>query len=243
VVDILGAFDHAQVRKPGNNEMHGYAWESKYSGIDERLFHPRTALAPPITYSYKPGSLPASSMQGQISDVNGVALTAKARALGITGPLSFDSSVALGLTVVRNASFTDAEKNKIAALIDKIPASLRNEFSSRMGRWQKKWSDPKLAFLADPRDSMRSEEYKPLKDLCDSAGAAVWPLLFDKTKENLPYINVLLEDELLKSAKSEMSAVNTEVGGIQFSSDGAYIYTTDKDRWVTLCKKLLNKRF
>ena len=246
MIEVLGNSSHGQISNPGNNEMHGYDWESRFSSGTDRIFHPRSGLygyygSPYI--SYKPSGTSSASAQGQIVAENGVTLSAKATALGITGPLSFDSSVALGLTVMRNASFTDEEKNKIAALTDRIPVSLKKEFSSRMGRWQKKWSDSKFALLADPRDSMRSEEYTPLKNLCDSTGEAVWPLLFDKAQENLPYFSVLLEDVVLKSAKSEMSAVNLELGGSQFTADGAYIYTTNKDRWVTLCKKLLMNRF
>jgi hypothetical protein len=168
------------------------------------------------------------------------AVTEKAKALGILRPLSLDSSIILGLTVKRNVSFNDAEKNKNSLLVNNLPASLKDEFTAKYSAWEKTWSDPKIAVFSNPREYAKSNEYGVLKDFCNNHGKDIWPLLFAKAQEQSSFIPLLLEDVLLSSSKTEMQAVDMEVGGNQFTYDGSFIYTTNKDRWVSLCKKLLN---
>jgi hypothetical protein len=170
---------------------------------------------------------------------NDFASSPKMQAMGINHPISFDSSIALGLTKMRNESFTDAEKSKNLVLIEKIPSILKAEFASKYTLWQKTWDDPKIAILSNPQEYAKTPEYKSLKEFCIKQGKGIWPVIFAKAQEDVPFNQILLEDALQNSAVSEMQAVETEFSGNQYTNDGTFIYTTNKDRRVSLCKKLL----
>jgi hypothetical protein len=78
-----------------------------------------------------------------------------------------------------------------------------------------------------------------LKDFCLKQGKTILSLLFAKAQEEPPFIQVLMEDAIQISSLPEAQAVETEFTGNQFSNDGTFIYTTNKDRRISLCKKLL----
>jgi hypothetical protein len=240
-------YTHGSVMKPGNYEMHGYAWESKPGSL-ARTFHPRNALNGSlygaVVYSYKRAS-GASAMQASGVNLAETAIdfasTPKSRAMGITRPLSLDSSILLGLTVMRNVLFSDVEKNKNSALIDKISSALKNNFNSKYEAWQKTWKDPKIAMFSDPCEYAKSAEYDSLKYFCIKQEKTIWPLLFEKAQEDPWFIQILMEEAMRITALPETPAVEAEYAGNQFTSDGAFIYTSNKDRRIAVCKKLLKK--
>jgi hypothetical protein len=243
------SYTHGSAIKPANNQMHGYDWESK-PGSNTRTFHPRNALNNvngygAVVWSYKRAGALASASTMQASGAptmetnNNFASSPKMQAMGINRPLSFDSSIALGLTMMRNVSFTDVEKSKNSALIALIPNIIKNQFALKYAAWQKTWDDPRIAILSNPQEYAKSAAYNSLKDFCLKQGTVIGPLLFTKAQEEPPFIQVLLEDVMQISTSPEMQAVESEFSGNQYTADGTFIYTTNRDRRVSLCKKLL----
>lgn len=92
-----GEITHGSIRKPGNNHAHGYDWESKPGGL-ARTFHPRDALA---------GNIYGNIVKYYRID-EGSSLAAKQA-------LTFEESLAQGLTVVEPVELSNSERTLIKA--------------------------------------------------------------------------------------------------------------------------------
>jgi len=84
-------YEHVAVTKPGNDQPHGYDWESK-PGANMRTFHPRDAIG---------------------GDLYGSIQTYYRRSSSLKTTYSFEESVALGLTILPEIYISNEESNKI----------------------------------------------------------------------------------------------------------------------------------
>lgn len=103
-----GEITHGSIRKPGNYHAHGYAWESKPGSL-ARTFHPRDALNGTgygsIVKYYRPATSSLVSSKTSVSSTT----------TGSKHDISFEESVAKGLTVIEPVELTNFEKSKIAS--------------------------------------------------------------------------------------------------------------------------------
>lgn len=248
-------FEHATVNRGANYQMHGYAWESKVQ-IYSRIFHPRDkslGYGPRFcSYKPKPANTSSAALSTQKTDnesISGIteqsavefASTPKMKAMGINHPLSFDESVALGLTVVRNTTFTENENTEIEMLVSSISGKIRNEYYTKLSSWKKTWKDSKIFNQPDLQRNDKSLEHTQLKEFYNKHGEKIWPLIFKMIKENEPDKHIILKDALSNSplAQSIMSDVDEELAGVRYTRDGAFIFTTNNDRYRLFCKKML----
>jgi hypothetical protein len=171
-------YTHASVRKPGNDQPHGYDWESK-TGSNQRIFHPENALENHQIY-YDP-------IQGYYCGYGHVVkyykpsgTLARISGLKIDKGISEEESIALGFTAIETVEFTEGEKVKIVELAVKVPADTRMQFNELYEAWEKSMNDPVIKDLSYP---IASVPYTKLIELCQRKGNPVWPLLFQKIVE------------------------------------------------------------
>jgi hypothetical protein len=240
-------YTHGSCMRPANAMTHGYDWESK-PGEATRTFHPRNALSGPaygnVVYSYKRSGALGAQMAS--TDAQEFAATPKTQSFGLNRPLSLDSSILLGLTSMRNVAFSANEKAKLASLKTSIPDSIKAMFQSFYIGWKTACADPKVSIFSNPSEYKKLAEYIRLRDFCYNSGKQIWSLLLEKADSEspqFPFIFALLADVLSNVSIAEQQQVNTEYAGNQYTSDGSFIYTTTKDRWVAVCKKLLANNF
>ncbi len=169
-------YTHASVKKPGNDQPHGYDWESKPGGF-MRTFHPRHALSGPTygeidkyyrwdgTYSYgdPPMKLMATGESGSIGHLEKV-------------------------------EFNQLDKGKLDELLSVIPEKDKNEFEKKYKAWIKTWSDPMLQVHSNPRMFAKSEEYDDLLSFCEEKEKLVWPLIFSKYNQGDELAMNIIED-------------------------------------------------
>lgn len=242
IIDLLGTpnsgnyLSHAQVRKPGNDHMHGYDWESKLD-MDERIFHPREALVGGswgnIMYHYKK---------------SGVALTEKSRSLGITRALTYEESKALGLTVSPSKeTLTAEEREKLNNLILTIPSEFREKLDLSFALMNKKLNEDKVfrRQLANPYEVRKKPCYDSLLQESRKMGkyALIW--LFDEMLA--PPSNILLlylfEDLTIDEYKNVFDMIVQEHFDNCYTEDGALIEYSPQNSCIKLIKYILADKF
>jgi len=157
-----GEITHGSIRKPGNNHAHGYDWESKPGSL-ARTFHPRNALS--------------GSSYGSIVKYYRQATSPSMLSLPTGGSqgLSFEESVAQGLTVVEPVELTGTEMAKMASRPATTSRNINNNLNTLYSRWMEK---------------IKSDAYKPISN----------PYVFVETAEGqqlLSYAKNNLEDAVL----------------------------------------------
>lgn len=156
-------YTHASVKKPGNNNPHGYDWESKPGSLD-RCFHPRNALNGPdygaVTDYYIFDGTFARSVPGK------ELITCDADA------------VRLGYDVYDDAKLSNAAQLKLTSLLSQTSPSLASEFARLYEVWKATWG--KFAGASDPNAYAKNNEYDMLLNMCKRNGEAVLPLLFSR---------------------------------------------------------------
>ncbi len=170
----LGSFTHASVKKPANNQPHGYDWESKH-GASERFFHPKDALSDYYgsiqqTYSYSGYSSGTQPIIESSAKYNNEQL----------------SSDKLSLMNGMVETCLDIEK-----------------FEKLYESWENTWNSPELIHHSNPIMFANNEHYLALVDYCKTKGKRIWPLVFSKYIEG-DDLNLLLIDELTDEEYSEV---------------------------------------
>jgi len=160
-----GTITHGSVKKPGNYNAHGYDWESK-PGQLARTFHPRDALNDPSGY----GSIV------KYYRIDGSSFAAKQE-------LTFEESVAKGLTAVEQVEFTNNEKSLIASR----QSALRNgtkTINTLYNNWVNKISSKEYKTENDPYKLIETNEGRQLltysKTNIDEAVLFFASVIFDK---------------------------------------------------------------
>jgi hypothetical protein len=90
--------------------------------------------------------------------------------------------------------FEQSELELIAALVELIPAKIREEFDAKYLEWEKSWVRYELKPL--PADYKVAEEYIDLLNYCKQYGKALYPSVIDKMIQKGRYLIewALLED-------------------------------------------------
>ncbi len=171
-------YTHASITKPGNDQPHGYNWESKPGGL-MRTFHPRDALGGngygqivayyrwDGTYSYGNPPMKTETTEGSSS-----------------------------MDTIDNVEFSQSDKEKLYELLFAIPETVGQEFERKYQAWKETWSDPKLQIHSNPQMFAQSEAYVQFLSYCREKGKLVWPLIFSKYEQG---------DELVINAIEELT--------------------------------------
>ncbi len=192
-------FTHASVTKPGNNNPHGYDWESK-PGTLERIFHPRNALS---NLSYNGG-------YGNIVSYYKVVGSAGAR-IASEESVSLEESIANGWSEMDNAYLEQPEIDKLDYLCQNIPSQIANEFYGLFYALNDIAPDSSYSFSSNPYEIYANNTaYQNLLNWCNSHGAEIYPLIMKNyAVDNRAMLLIASEilatayPDLLESVKSD----------------------------------------
>lgn len=110
---------HAAVRRPGNNSVHGYAWESKL-GTGERIFHAIDSLS-----NDKSGN---QSIYGEVARMYKVSETNNSNILG-------KDSLQKGLTVEKEVVLSDTQLDFLNQRLTEIDYDTVSQFYDLYDKW------------------------------------------------------------------------------------------------------------
>ncbi len=167
VVDLwktVSAYTHASVRKPGNNNPHGYDWESKPGGLC-RTLHPRNALEQPNWY-------------GAVSNYYKPTGTYAAGPLMQNGFATDMDAVRAGVAIIDKARLSNTAQDKLSSLKAKVNPEIKGQFDMLYQAWDETKSAN--ASQSDPSMYCQNKEFKMLEALGNRYPAEVSVLVFDK---------------------------------------------------------------
>jgi hypothetical protein len=160
-------YTHASVKKPGNNNPHGYDWESKPGSLD-RSFHPRNALVGAsygsVTDYYVFTGTFARNAEGKPANKETITCDADA--------------VRMGFDVYDNPVLSKNAQQKLTTLLSQTNAVLANDFAKLYDAWKNTWGDFENA--SNPLAYTKNSEYDALLGFSKTAGENVLPLLFNR---------------------------------------------------------------
>lgn len=215
-------YTHFSVRKPANNQPHGYDWESKPGGL-MRTFHPRDAL---IDNSY--------NGYGQISQYY---------TRSSLKSYSLEESLALGLTVLQKVSLDVEENSKLKDLKSSIADNEVVLFDKKMQKLIDKSNSPQLIMQSNPYFIFQTEEFKDILNYCKTKDKAVWPMLFENAfiEDDLDKrdLSILLLNETTAEYSNLMTEVKDEWSKNNYTPEGAYIAPSPIVNTQNFIKKLL----
>jgi len=213
-------YTHASVRKPGDNFMHGYDWESKPGG-GTRTLHPRTdlrgdAYGNVVEYYKQAGTLLANN---------------------------YNTENKSG-TVEALSSLTYDEAQKINTLISEVSADEKSLFNSYYQGWKNTWNSKELIYLNNPAEFFKSEAYKRLAQYCIKNKATAAVMLIKKCMDG-DYLagKSICEMNLFDNAKAIMEKTRLESPHGQITAEKLFVADTEKSGWTRFIKNLLAENY
>lgn len=219
VVDLYKgywAYTHAAVKKPADDFLHGYDWESKL-GWTERIFHVRRV--PQCFYGY-----------GNDTTYYKYSGT-KAMSAGV-----------IGNKLAEKLTLNIGEMGKIDNLTGKIDDKTKSEFDFLYTEWKKTWSLPELKIQSVPDMFFHSEEFSKFAAFCLLKGKTIIPLCMKKYLEgDALAAYVIYEFNIIPDTDKIMGMVrmNSEHGKI--TNDGYFTLDRTENGWIRYFKILLNQ--
>ena len=214
-------YQHFSVRKPANNQPHGYDWESKPGGM-ERIFHPKNAVG--------------GSSYGSINKYYRRVSSSKKT-------YTFEESLALGLTVIQTVDLSEKEKNMVTSMEEKIAREVVDEFNYKFSCLVNKSQTPELMIQSNPAFLYNTNEFIELMKLCKPKKNSVLPILFDKVFADSDDVSselaAMFVIDLTAEYSSLMDEVKKEWSSNNYTKDGAYIAPSPLNNTKNYIKKLL----
>lgn len=194
------SWTHASVRKPANNQPHGYAWESKL-GINERIFHDLNSLS---------NISNATSTYGNIERRYKIEMSSYTFNSDECNYISFDDSVKEGNTQLLNVKFSNDELDYLFSKFDSVDISKRKRFYFLINELQERITkDPKLNVISDSTIYADTNEYKILSDYIDKNIDLIYCILCDKVeRRNSVITDLLFNDKVVNRNLKTISIAN-----------------------------------
>jgi hypothetical protein len=220
------AYTHASVTKPGNNNPHGYDWESKPGSFD-RTLHPRNALNNANWYGFVSNYYKFSGTY--------------ARNAGLQDKYQSDlDAITAGVAVLDQAVLGKAAMEKLKSLVSKTDISFVNGFNELYVAWDKiKIND---ASFSDPSMYCNNPEFEMLNAFCKKNTYQAMLLVMDKFVNNKDhFIGKLLLNLTIKQYGNLLTEVKAERENNPNDEQGRYKIHGDHDNGVLYIEKILNK--
>ncbi|MFC2138149.1 T9SS type A sorting domain-containing protein [Bacteroidota bacterium] len=214
-----GSYTHISVRKPANNQSHGYDWESK-PGHFNRFFHPRDALENNNYNKY-----------GSIKYYYDYIPEQKSQ--------SIYQTIQNGKTIFVYDVFKATEKGELQFAINRLPLELINEFDFLYASWKETWSQPEIAIHSNPRMYAISDEYDQLIEFCKEKGEKTWLLVIDKLEKGDFFMLNALIDLTFYEYSFIMDNIREQNIKNLCADNGDLIIPTAPSGWITFSKELL----
>ncbi len=119
VYKLGNVWKHASVRRPGNDTVHGYAWESKL-GNGERIFHDVDSLSG--------DGLGHNSVYGEVARMYKISIPNRSA-------LSYEESVKNGLSIQKEVILSDSESVALKQKIAEIDNNKELQFYTLYDKW------------------------------------------------------------------------------------------------------------
>jgi hypothetical protein len=223
-------YTHVSATKPGNDNPHGYDWESK-PGRGMRTFHVKDAL----------NNLSFSGY-GNIVGYYKYTGTNAARQSADSKDISMEESLERGLSSMDKVEFDSDDLIKLDRMNQKIQTNTRNEFISYFNELENSRINPELEHFSSRRMVYGNmKEYNKLKEWCLKQGKSIYPLLISKFDVNKPYMLLLASDVLSSQHMDILEIVKKDNSKNQNDERGAYIIRTSEMNCMRFLKKLISK--
>jgi hypothetical protein len=229
IVDLwktASAYTHASVRKPGNNNPHGYDWESK-PGSTWRTLHPRNALSQANWYGF-------------VNDYYRSTGTYARMAGGGKQYATDADAVKAGVAIFDVAALTQAAQDKLEKLMQQIDPAFVRQFNELYKAWHK--TKAANASQSDPSAYCRNVEHEALVALGRKNAFACLVLVMEKFVNNN---DLFMGDLLLSLTKEKYGRLLDEVKAERFSKpndeQGRYRIHGDHDNGVLYIEKILKE--
>lgn len=226
VVDLwktASAYTHASVTKPGNDNPHGYDWESKPGSFD-RTLHPRNALQNANWY-------------GSVSNYYRFTGTYAFILFPIFFKTDMDA-VKAGAAVIDKAELTGGGQDKLRSMLSKVNADYTNQFEQLYQAWDK--TKAANASLSDPAAYCNNAEYERLAKFAAQNPNKAMLLTFDKYVNNADHFIGKLVWSLTSSRYSKLlDEVKDERKAAPNDAQGRYKIHGDHDNGVLYIEKIL----
>jgi hypothetical protein len=219
-----GSYQHASVRKPGNNHPHGYDWESKPGGIC-RTLHPRYALEQVNWYGV----------------VNDYYRHAGTYARNGAAQYSFETdmdAVKAGVAIIDKGILTSKADDKLSRLTDKVSASVKARFEELYKAWDA--TKAANASLSDPSMYCQNKEFRQMEAMAVKYPKEIMVLVFDKFVNQNDH---LIGDLLVSLTKEKYGRLLDEVKAERIAKpndeQGRHKIHGDHDNGVLYIEKIL----
>ncbi|HEV7781189.1 MAG TPA: hypothetical protein VGO58_07965 [Chitinophagaceae bacterium] len=219
-------YTHASVTKPGNNNPHGYDWESKPGGFD-RTLHPRNALEKADWYGYVSNYYKPTGTYARVAVPAGAFETDM-------------DAVKAGVAVIDRAMLTTGAQEKLRSMLSKADASFISKFNELYAAWDK--TKARNASLSDPSMYCKNAEFEKLAAFSQKNTTAAMLLVFDKFVNNGDhYIGELLLSLTTNQYGRLLTEVRTERLDNPNDAQGRYKIHGDHDNGVLYVEKILKQ--
>ncbi|MEQ1677201.1 MAG: hypothetical protein ABL876_10900 [Chitinophagaceae bacterium] len=229
VVDLwktASDYTHASVTNPGNNNPHGYDWESKPGSFD-RTLHPRNALQNANWY-------------GSVSNYYKFTGT---YAFVIVWPwiLKTDvDAVNAGVAVFDKGVLSNGSQDKLHSMISRLDASFTSQFEELYNAWDK--TKAANTSLSDPSAYCKNPEFERLAALSQKNTKAAMLLVFDKfVNKGDHFIGDLLLSLTINKYGRLLTDVKSERLADPNDAQGRYKIHGDHDNGVLYVEKILKQ--
>ena len=221
-------YTHASVTKPGNDNPHGYDWESKPGGL-MRTFHPRDALS-----NLNPNGYGNIVTYYRYTGVNAARISADSK------DISLEESIEKGLSVMDKVEFDLEEKGKIDKSCQKIESKISGEFDRLVNELENEPINPEYEKFSSYRAIYGGgNAYKALQEWCLKQGKSIYPLLISKYSVNKPWMLLLADDVLVSQYPDVLKSVKEDNLKNHSDERGTYIVRTSEMNCMRFLKRLI----
>lgn len=224
-------YTHGSCRKPANDHMHGYDWESKPGDLT-RTFHPRHDLKSFGTWDY-------GDVKYYYKYASGTALASK--------EMTDAEAIAVGLQVVPpREQFSSDEALKLNNLINSVSVKDSELFTKyREALDYELKNNMALRIHSNPAFYKQTKEYQAFITHCKKLGDKALPLLFRiiSSDDHFIYreaINDLCYDEY---GHILQEIVDDYVYNGQKTTDGKFVGFSHENTMMKFAKRILNEEF
>lgn len=233
---------HGSIRLTGNNNPHGYDWESK-AGQNYRFFHPRDALSGSLygnifTY-YRDQAKDPQGTYGLVSNNDSESLSLRTKRHTSKPVFSMEESIRRGLTIVEDVKLNQDQ-------ISLVKTRSKSKINTLYDSWILKINSLDYSNISNPYTFIETEEGKELvnysKNNLDESIVFFAEVVFDNQEASFEkYISEFLFCEIVKDKYSNVIIdIKEDWKRNNYDSEGRYIAPLPETFAKKYIKELLN---
>lgn len=210
---ISHKYMHASVKKGGDNNAHGFDWESK-CGYLERVYHPEGA---------------------QILNYGNVVEYYRRIDNGVSSGVSLEEAIAKGDVVMENVQFTSDENNYLKTRISTLGEDNKIRFKMLFNKWSNVWNN---SIYSDPDQIADCDDYRELLSFCKTNDNLKFAV-YEKLGEGNYCATCLVKDLTLEQNRAILHQILNEKEKCKKTEEGKSIFYTIMSNAMSYVKELL----